>query len=307
MLFFPYRLEANRNGLPFITVLICMLCTFVYWQQYSVDRQYFEAIEKFCLQDLSKRELAWLKRVPAEYVGNQCGIVLESIRETDDTGAEIKRLARLAKPVKLYASKQDNIDHAEKQLADIYRKFERDVPEHLTKDLAYDPHDLDAVKMVTSTFSHGSALHLAGNLLFFYIFAAAIEIVFGGLVFVLFIVATTIGTSLAYSYAMAGIEGALPTVGLSGVVMAAVAALGIMMPSVKIRCFFWFIVIFRIFRVPALFLAIWYVGWDIYEMNQLDNNSYINYVAHVSGAIIGAMFGAYYVVFRPKMLKEMAL
>lgn len=307
MLFLPYRLDANRNGLPFLTLLICLLCTFVYWQQYSLDRQYFQAIEKFCLEDLSKREVAWLNRVPTEFAGNNCGIVLESIRDAEVADVEIKRLAQLAKPIKLYASKQGNIDHVETQLTEIYDKFERDVPGHLTSDLAYDPHDLDVVKMVTSTFSHGSAMHLAGNLLFFYIFAASIEIVFGGLVFVFFIIATTLGTSLAYSYAMAGIEGALPTVGLSGVVMAAVAALGIMMPSVKIRCFFWFIVIFRIFRVPALLLAIWYVGWDIYEMNQLENTSYINYVAHVSGAIIGAMFGIYYVVFRSKLLREMAL
>ena len=117
----------------------------------------------------------------------------------------------------------------------------------------------------------------------------------------------TFGTSLAYSYVMAGVDGALPTVGLSGVVMAALVALAIMMPSVKIRCFFWFIVIFRIFRIPALFLAIWYIGWDIYEMNQLGNKSYINYVAHISGAMIGAGFGLYYLLFRKKQLEEMAI
>jgi len=54
-------------------------------------------------------------------------------------------------------------------------------------------------------------------------------------------------------------------------------------------------------------LAAWYIGWDIYEMNQLDNKSLINYVAHVSGAGIGAAFGAWYAVFRSKMLREIAL
>jgi len=307
MFFMPYQLDANRKGLPFLTLLICLLCSFVYWQQYTADQRYFAEIEKFCLQDLSKREAAWLNRVPMKFAGNRCGIVLESIRAADDGEAEIKRMAKQVKPIKLFESKQANIDHIEKQLGEIYRKFEHDVPEHLTSDLAYNPHDLDLVKMVTATFSHGSAMHLAGNLLFFYIFAASVEIVFGGLVFLLFITVSTFGTSLAYSYAMAGVDSALPTVGLSGVVMAAVAALAIMMPTVRIRCFFWFIVIFRIFRVPALFLALWYIGWDIYELNQLDNKSLINYVAHVSGATIGALFGAWYVVFRSKMLKQMAL
>jgi membrane associated rhomboid family serine protease len=77
------------------------------------------------------------------------------------------------------------------------------------------------------------------------------------------------------------------------------------MPAVRIRCFFWFFVIFRIFRVPALFLALWYVGWDIFDMNRLGNDSLINYVAHVSGAAIGALFGVYYLYFRRDLLEAM--
>lgn len=304
MFFLPYRLDANRNGIPFITLLICLLCVFIYWHQYSADEQYFQSIEQFCLHDLSKREIAWLNRIPSRQPGNRCAVVLESIRASEDATSEIERLARIAKPIRLYQSKQDNLRHVEQELGSIYRKFERDVPRHLTSTLAYDPKGWNVVKMVTSTFSHASAMHLAGNLLFFYIFAASVEIVFGTIVFLLFITLTTLGTSIAYSLAMAGVEGALPTVGLSGVVMAAVAALGIMLPSVRIRCFFWFVVIFRILHVPALLLALWYVGWDLYEMNRNDNTSYINYVAHVSGAGIGALFGIYYLFFESKMLKK---
>lgn len=306
MFFLPYRLDANRNRIPFVTLLICLLCVFVYWQQYSADKQYFQSIERFCLQDLSHREIAWLDRVPSQQAGNRCAAVLESIRASAAADAEIERLAQHAKPIRLYESKQENLRHVEQELGKIYRKFERDVPRHLTSSLAYDPHEWNIVKMVTSTFSHGSAMHLAGNLLFFYIFAASVEIVFGAVAFLLFIALTTFGTSIAYSLAMAGVDAALPTVGLSGVVMAAVAALGIMLPSIRIRCFFWFIFIFRILRVPALLLAAWYVGWDIYEMNRNDETSLINYVAHVSGAAIGALFGIYYLVFKPKLLRQIA-
>ena len=305
MFFFPYRLDANTSRLPVLTLLLCILCAAIYWQQYSVDREYVFALKRFCLEDLSKRELAWLNRVPAERRGDKCGFLLESIRETEDAGAEIERLASLTRPIKLYTSEQENRKHVETQLTEIYRKFERDVPEPLTRDLVYDPHDLDVVKMFTATFSHGNLLHLTGNLLFFYIFGAAVEMALGSLVFLGFVVATTLGTSLAYSYSMAGVEGALPTLGLSGVVMAAVAALGVMMPSVRIRCFFWFFVLFRILRIPALVLAVWYVGWDIYEINRLGNTSYVNYVAHLSGAAIGAALGVYYLVFRRDLLDKL--
>ena len=116
---------------------------------------------------------------------------------------------------------------------------------------------------------------------------------------------TSFGTSLAYGFVMAGVDGALPTVGLSGVVMAAVAALGIMLPTVRIRCFFWFIVFFRIFRIPALILAAWYIGWDIYAYKEYGDESYVNYVAHLSGALIGGLFGGYYLLFRRAMLRAM--
>ena len=307
MFFFPYRLDASINNLPFLTVLICLLCCLVYWQQYSKDTAYFDQLEKFCLYQLSKRERSWLERVHGDAPGHSCATMLESIRDAEDPEARIEELVAGTKPIKLFTSKQANIDYVEKKIRDIYKKFERDVPENLTEDLAYNPKDLDVVKMVTSTFSHGDVFHLLGNLLFFYIFAAAVELVFGMLVYTGFIVVATFATSLAYSYAMAGVENALPTVGLSGVVMAAVAALAIMMPAVKIRCFFWFFVFFKIIRIPALFLAAWYIGWDIYGIYQAGEFSHINYVAHVSGAATGALFGLYYRFFRREHLASLVV
>jgi membrane associated rhomboid family serine protease len=106
---------------------------------------------------------------------------------------------------------------------------------------------------------------------------------------------------------MIGVEQALPTLGLSGVVMSSVSALGVMMPAARIRCFFWFLIYFKTFRVSALILALWYVGWDIYEMNKFGNHSYINYVTHVSGAGIGVLFGIFYSLFRKDILREAAV
>ena len=136
MFFFPYRLDASANTIPVLTVLICLLCGFVYWQQYTVDTRYFETLEKFCLYDLSKRERTWLQRVHGDAPGHSCATMLESIRESADPNARITELVAQTKPIKLFAAKQDNIDYVEGKIRDIYEKFERDVPEHLTDDLA---------------------------------------------------------------------------------------------------------------------------------------------------------------------------
>lgn len=306
MFFFPYRIDSRKAGLPILTVLICIVCAFIYWQQYKIDNQYYQALEKFCYTDLSKREIAWINKVPFTGDISHCQFVLESIREAENSESQILQFSKQIKPVKLFASKQENLNYTTEKITEIYKRFDREVPESLTDGLAYDPHELNIVKMLTSTFSHGDIFHLLGNLLFFYIFAASVELIIGHLAFTLFIILTTFGTSLAYSYAMAGVEAALPTIGLSGVVMATVAALAVMMPRANIRCFFWFLVFFRIFRIPALLIALWYIGWDIYEMNDLGNDSYINYTAHVSGAAMGAFLGGYYLVFRKSLLAEAA-
>ena len=139
---------------------------------------------------------------------------------------------------------------------------------------------------------------------FFYIFAASVELVIGHLAFSAFILVGSIGTSLAYSYVSAGVEGALPTIGLSGVVMAAVAALAVMLPYARINCFLWFIFIIRVIPVPAILLAIWYIGWDLYDMRRFGQTTGINYIAHISGAILGALLGLYYTIFEKKRVRE---
>jgi membrane associated rhomboid family serine protease len=114
-----------------------------------------------------------------------------------------------------------------------------------------------------------------------------------------------VSTSLAYSYSVAGSADALPTLGLSGVVMGMIAFVATVLPTLGIRCFFWFLLFVRRFSIPSLFLAAWYVGWDIYELNSRDADQTVNYVAHVSGAATGALVGLFFRFFRTDYLREL--
>ena len=307
MIFLPYRMDSEKRGLPVFTVLVCIVCSFIYWEQYRTDSNHENGVQQFCYEDLTKKDVSFLRHFSRAGSGNPCESLFSSIREASASNEKIEELAKKAKPMGIFSSKTADYDYIHNRLGALYKRYELAVPTNLTKKLSYDPKDLDLVKMITSTFSHGSIFHLLGNLLFFYIFAASVELVIGSFVYVLFIAATTIGTSLAYSYAMIGVEEALPTIGLSGVVMAAIAALGIMMPAARIRCFMWFLIYFKVFRVPALLLAVWYIGWDIFEMKQIGNDSHINYVAHVSGAGLGVLLGLFYSLFQKGKLREAAL
>ncbi|MCU7812206.1 MAG: rhomboid family intramembrane serine protease [Candidatus Thiodiazotropha sp. (ex Notomyrtea botanica)] len=303
MIFLPYKLDFEISRLPIITIVICIICVLVFWNQSLKDKRHYNAINKFCQEGLERGELILLRKVAHEKTGNQCEVIFEAIREAPNPKEKIQELALQANSIGSFTTEEDDYRYRYGRLEDLYSQYEIKVPKSLTLEFAYDPSEMDLIKMVTSTFSHGDLLHLLGNLLFFYIFAASVELLFGIILYVGFISVATIGTSLAYSYTMIGVNDALPTIGLSGVVMAAVAALAVMMPLARIRCFFWFIIIFKVFRVPALFLALWYIGWDIYEINAIGNDSYINYAAHVSGAGIGALFGLVYFLFRKDMIR----
>ena len=303
MFFLPYRMDSDKKGIPFVTLLIGIICVMIYSKQYTVDKTHYEAINNFCLHSLSRSDLAFLEKIPRPEHTNACASIFETIRAAENSESEIKTLSKQAKSIRVFANKADNQKYAHERLSELYAKFDRAVPAALTNELAYDPKDPDWLSMFTSTFSHGSFSHLFGNLLFFYIFAASVELIVGSLFFAGFTFVTAIGTSVAYSYAVRGFETALPTVGLSGVVMAAIAALAIMTPTARIRCFLWIIIIFKILRIPVLFLAIWYIGWDIISINIAGNSSPINYVAHISGATIGALAGLFVRVFQNRKIK----
>ncbi len=298
MIFLPYKMDSNINRIPIFTLIISVVCVLVFLNQYFKDSQHYQAINNFCHESLERSDLILLRNITNTESGNQCEVIFESIREAYNPKDKIFEFAKQAKPIGTFATEEDDFTYRYSRLDTLYGQYKLVVPKSLTDQLAYDPNELNLVKMVTSTFSHIDITHLAGNLLFFYIFSSSVELIFGSLVYLGFIFIATIGTSLAYSYAMIGVDEALPTIGLSGIVMSTVAALGIMLPSARIRCFFWFLFYFKVFRIPAILLATWYIGWDVYEMTTLGNDSYINYTAHVSGAAIGGFFGAYYFLFR---------
>lgn len=238
----------------------------VFWKQLQNDQHYFEALTAFCAKDLERSDWIVLKNLSVVKGGRRCPDVFLDIRESGEPETTIAAWIDTAAPLGIFLNAKDDWDYQYGHLLETYQRFERRVPTSLTDKLAYDPKNPDLWTMVSSTFSHGSLEHLMGNLLFFYIFAASVELVLGYLRFALFILTSIVVTSLAYTYATLSLDVAMPTIGLSGVVMANVVALAVMLPEARIRCFFWFLLIIRFFHVPAIMIAAWFVGWDLYEM-----------------------------------------
>ena len=147
--------------------------------------------------------------------------------------------------------------------------------------LAFYPDALDPLKMFTSVFTHGSVWHLAGNLFFFYSFSRTIETQLTAVGYLLAFVVFVLVTSLAFA-ATAG--SSIPTIGLSGVVWGYMGMFLFRYPKDEITC--WFI---RTIDVPAYLFILAFLAFDIAAFRHGDD-VHVNYAAHFSGFIAGALF-----------------
>jgi len=290
MLFFPYKFDMQLKRVPFLTIFVSLLCIAVYFQQFMNEVEFVEKSQWFCTKNRSHVETLALEKSLGSASPDRC---LELMFElgTSDNPEEI--ISEYAENSKAFAGLKDEDSKAyiHDFLKQEYRTYRARVPEFTTKDLWYQPDSWNPWTMVTSTFSHGSWGHLISNLLFFYAFAAAVELIIGSMGFFVVIMVMAFGTNISYSLAMASIENALPTVGLSGIVMGMIAMLAFFMPTAKVRCFYWFIIKFGTVAISAWILALFFIGIDIWTLMSQEEMGGINLIAHVSGAAIGLVIG----------------
>ena len=290
MFFFPYRADINLYKIPLLTILISLLCIGIYIAQYRNEVEVYDKAVAFCEQSYTPtfREILIKRSGRADL--DECLDTLLKIHISEDRTALIKKIAT-------DVGDTPGVDHADlseyyvEALNETYREFSQAVPALLTTELWYPPRSWSVDRMLTASVSHGSWLHLIGNLFFFFAFAATVEIIVGLVLYLGVFLTLALGTHVVYSLATIMQIDPAPTLGLSGVIMGMVALFTFFIPTAKIRCFLWLFVFFRRFSIPAWILAAWYIGWDVYSQVSGEGNAGINLVAHLSGAAIGLTLG----------------
>ncbi|MDH5394960.1 MAG: rhomboid family intramembrane serine protease [Gammaproteobacteria bacterium] len=304
MLFFPFRVDLNFNRIPLLTILFCVVCLFVYIQQEASSEKIKNAAKSYCLQEHERMFWLVVEKVYGERDTTACSSIFYHIHSSKSPAQRIDELIEQADKFDSRTEVSSRII-IRGMLEEKYRAFRLSgVNKDLTTQLIYEPHSYHLGNMITAAFAHGSWDHLLGNLFFFFAFAASIEMILGMLRYTLIFASLAIGTHLSYSLAMVNVNEALPTLGLSGVVMGMIGVFVYLMPKINIRCFLWFFVIFRIVKIPAWILAVWYVGWDIYALYFSEEQSAINFIAHISGATMGFALGLIFLVEKKEELRE---
>jgi membrane associated rhomboid family serine protease len=146
------------------------------------------------------------------------------------------------------------------------------------------------VTAFSSMFMHGSILHLAGNMLFLWIFGNNVEDSMGPVKFVAFYL---LG-GLAAIAAQIAVEpnAAVPTIGASGAVAAVLGGYILLYPRARVITVIFIIFLFTIVELPAmLILGFWFleqVAFGAYGVsNPAGGGGGVAYFAHIGGFIFG--------------------
>lgn len=129
-------------------------------------------------------------------------------------------------------------------------------------------------------------MHLAGNMLFLYIFGDNIEDEMGHGGYLLFYLACGLLSALAH--VISAPYSPVPTVGASGAIAGVMGGYLLLYPKAKVDILIIFIVFFRIFPIPAwIMLGLWLGMQFIGGVGADPTVGGVAYWAHAGGFIVG--------------------
>ena len=144
------------------------------------------------------------------------------------------------------------------------------------------------VTIFTSMFMHGGLLHLAGNMLYLWIFADNIEDRMGRGRFIVFYALCGIAAALAQ--AIPDPDSRIPMIGASGAVSGVLGAYIMLFPRARVLVAIPVFVILYTLRLPAIWvLGVWFLGQLLSSVAMASAGAGIAFRAHVGGFIAGVL------------------
>ena len=144
--------------------------------------------------------------------------------------------------------------------------------------------------LFTSMFMHGGFMHLAGNMLYLWIFGDNIEGALGHIRFIIFYLLC--GIVAAFAQIFSAPESTIPMIGASGAVSGVLGAYLIFYPRARIRTFVFLGIFITFLRLPAvLLLGVWILGQIISANISNPGSPGVAWFAHLGGFFAGMILG----------------
>lgn len=162
---------------------------------------------------------------------------------------------------------------------------------------AHVSHGRDLVTVFTAMFMHAGWLHILGNMLFFWVFAPAIEDVMGSFNFMVFYLLGGVAATIAQVY----IDPAstVPNLGASGAIAAVMGAFIFTFPGDRIRTLLIIGFFIDVTLLPAVILiGLWFLLQLFSATGALTETQTggVAYMAHVGGFVFGAIANRFFEV-----------
>lgn len=148
------------------------------------------------------------------------------------------------------------------------------------------PAEASPTTFVTSMFLHGGVMHLAGNMLFLYVYGDNLEDQMGHLGFLLFYLLG--GLAAGAAQFLADPSSPVPMVGASGAIAGVMGGYLLLFPKARVDVLAFFVIFIRIFPVPAwIVLGAWF-AMQLFQGSMMPTDQGgVAYWAHAGGFAAG--------------------
>jgi membrane associated rhomboid family serine protease len=145
------------------------------------------------------------------------------------------------------------------------------------------------VSLFTSMFLHGGFLHIAGNMLYLWVFGNNVEDRMGRVVFLLFYLAA--GLVAAYSEALTNPSSDIPLIGASGAIAGTLGGYIVMFPHARVLTLIPIFFFLQVAEIRALWvLGFWFVLQAFQGVGALGGEpTGVAWFAHIGGFVFGAL------------------
>lgn len=285
----PYKTDLRLGQWPVVTYSLILLCLIIHYFQADNRNAITHAASKYC-------NSIYQSDAPSDTLDYL-------IKDKDECISDLASLHGIHDQHRLYVIFEKYNDEYNdfpkkhlRKIVDVFsehsRTFGKTAPVSLDRIFSYDPSTWNPFSMILAGISHADWSHVIFNLIFFYAFTPALELLTRSpWRFSLSLVLIQVVSNYAYSLSSLFADYPVPTLGFSGVVTGMIGLSAYLMPWARIKTIFWVLFYFRVLAIPAWFLALWYIGWDTYDLMTTDEHGGINVLVHVFGGFTGYFLG----------------
>ncbi|MBL1319809.1 MAG: rhomboid family intramembrane serine protease [Methylophaga sp.] len=158
--------------------------------------------------------------------------------------------------------------------------------------------DPKLLTFISHMFLHADFSHLFGNMIFLLAVGFIVELSMNRSIYLFAYLFTGICSALFYIPSAS--DSLIPSLGASGAIAGLMGMYAVLFNTRKVRFFYFIYVYFDYVKLPAIYLLVLWLGFEVYQQAAYSRYSNVNYLAHIGGLISGAFIAFIIVKFQSK-------